>query len=141
MLTVFAKNMMIKEIKTARDLLDDIYSLAFWMTGAVLDANKLVKTTYLHAKTGSSATELFKTFRACYFESYGNDSLTSRRGIHNKSGQNPAHLLRLRFNDMKLSVLLSEIAGLKHLEISKITETSLETVRSWLSRGRKLFVN
>ncbi|NTW63415.1 MAG: hypothetical protein HGA46_04855 [Chlorobiaceae bacterium] len=42
---------------------------------------------------------------------------------------------------MKLSVLLSEIAGLKHLEISKITETSLETVRSWLSRGRKLFVN
>ncbi|MBV5327794.1 MAG: sigma-70 region 4 domain-containing protein [Chlorobium sp.] len=132
---------MVKEIKTATDVLDDIFSLAYWMTGGERKAKELVCCTYMSAGIDSCLTELFKTFRACYFERYGNDSCGFFCGKRVNSRVNAADLLRQRFADMKLSVLLSEIAGLKHREISEITETSLETVGSWLSRGRKLFVN
>ncbi len=40
--------------------------------------------------------------------------------------------------DIKLSVLLSEISGLKHRQISEIVGKPVETVRIWLFWGRKL---
>ncbi len=45
-------------------------------------------------------------------------------------------LLR-RDADIKLSVLLSAISGLKHRAISKIIGKPLDTIRVWLFNGRK----
>jgi DNA-directed RNA polymerase specialized sigma24 family protein len=41
--------------------------------------------------------------------------------------------------DRKLSVLFSEICGLKHRAISIIIGKPLDTIRLWLSTGRKSF--
>jgi len=128
---------MIKAQRTAMDLMDDIYSLAYWMTGSETAANELVSTTYLNVDRNTAESDVFKTFRECYF-----DSIARERVICTpKPSCNPverlgASLLK-RDADIKLSVLLSEISGLKHRSISKIIGKPLDTIRVWLSAGRK----
>ncbi|MEI8032530.1 MAG: sigma factor-like helix-turn-helix DNA-binding protein [Chlorobiaceae bacterium] len=111
--------------------MDDIYSLAYWMTGSLIATNELVSRTYRHAEPDSSQREFFRVFRSCYFESISPTAPTAPEAgkvPHRKSA------------DIKLSVLLSEIVGLKHREISEIIGKPLETVRLWLSEGRKSLV-
>ena len=52
--------------KTPLDLLDDIYSLAYWMTGSEDTSRDLVNRTYLYANTKTRETDLLKTLRECY---------------------------------------------------------------------------
>ncbi len=107
--------------------MDDIYSLAYWMTGSLSATNELVSRTYRHAAKGSSVKELFRTFRSCYYDSI--PPIEAAVAGHNCSA------------DIKLSVLLSEISGLKHREISEIIGEPLGTIRLWLSWGRKSLVD
>jgi hypothetical protein len=61
---------MIKTKRTPLDLMDDIYSLAHWLTGSETKATELVNNTYLnvdHLKV--LKPQVFTTFRTCYLES------------------------------------------------------------------------
>jgi hypothetical protein len=128
---------MITEKRTPMDLMDDIYSLSYWMTGSETAANELVNKTYLNLDSDTSERDVFKTFRDCYFNSVGYDNASC---IPKPSCKAMAHLgaaLLQRNADIKLSVLLSAISGLKHRAISKIIGKPLDTIRVWLSAGRK----
>ncbi len=127
--------------KTPLDLLDDIYSLACWMTGSEEISQNLVQKTYLFAKTKTGETELLKAFRKSCIDLFGQQSdLCITDQIPSDSTQ-PLESLRKWATDIKLSVLLSEISGLKHPQIAKIVEKPVDTVRLWLYWGRKLLIN
>ncbi len=65
---------MINAQRTPMDLMDDIYTLAYWMTGSETAANELVNRTYLHVESHTPEREVFKTFRECYFDSFAGDT-------------------------------------------------------------------
>jgi hypothetical protein len=125
--------------KTALDLLDDIYSLAYWMTGNEEVSKDLVHCTYLSASSISGERELLKGFRECYVTRFGQqaDFCTTEKSCqsHLQLFDSPIQWAA----DIKLSVVLSEISGLKHSQISEIVGKPVETVRLWLLWGRKLF--
>lgn len=126
--------------KTPVELLDDIYTIAYWMTRSESASRELVSRTYVNVDNTSSETEVLKAFRECYVDSYGTedtcmevteeDELSSRSMIQN---------LKEKAADIKFSVLLSEVAGLRHRQISEVIGKPVETVRNWLFWGRKLF--
>jgi len=127
--------------KTPLDILDDIYSLAYWMTGNESVSQELVKKTYSNARTNTKETELLKRFRNCYVDLFGQhaDFCLTEKNCHL-----PLQLIdsvKQWAADIKLSVLLSEISGLQHQQISEIVEKPMDTLRIWLLWGRKLFVN
>ncbi|TLU82815.1 MAG: RNA polymerase subunit sigma-24 [Chlorobium sp.] len=128
---------MIRRKKTPIDLIDDIYSLAYWMTGSESAARELVYSTYLHVDRNTRERELFKSFRECLSRKLDEDISCSRPISPVKWKELPGMSLRERFADIKLSVLLSEITGLKHKDISKIIGKPLDTIRLWLTAGRQ----
>ena len=128
-----------KEKRTPMDLMDDIYSLAYWMTGSETSANELVNVTYLNVDNQTHEREVFKTFRECYFDSLEEDISSSVSESPYKPNECKGMSLRQRFADIKLSVLLSEIPGLRHSDISNIIGKPLDTIRLWLSSGRQSF--
>ncbi|NTU87934.1 MAG: RNA polymerase subunit sigma-24 [Chlorobiaceae bacterium] len=131
---------MLTMMKTPLDVMDDLYTLAYWMTGVEMSANELVNATYLSTDIDASPKDLFRIFRICYLEWCGFEGAPGfpDSGRHSKMRHPGA--LRRRFADMKLSVLLSEICGLKHQDISEIIGMPVEILRSRLSWGRKLLV-
>ena len=66
---------MIKAQRTPLDIMDDIYSLAYWLTGSETKATELVNNTYLNVDNKSSETEVFQTFRTCFLESIDQNDL------------------------------------------------------------------
>ena len=128
---------MTREKRTPIDLMDDIYSLAYWMAGSETSATELVNITYLNVTLDTPESEVFKTFRECYFDTFGDDQASCIP----KPSCNPMEKLGMvllrRDADIKLSVLLSAVSGLKHRTISKIIGKPLDTIRVWLSEGRK----
>lgn len=131
---------MIRINKTPLDLLNDIYSLAYWMTGSEKASNELVSTTYLNADISTKETDLLKTFRLCYVDRYGQDTELGMTESGNGTSKSVMVKLKERAADVKLSVLLSEISGLKHKQISEIMGRPVDTIRLWLLWGRKLLV-
>ena len=132
---------MIKAQRTPLDLMDDIYSLAHWLTGSETKATELVNSTYLNVRNKSSETEVFTTFRTCYLDSIDQDDAYSLPETPCFTKETP-ETTRLRQNaDIRLSVLLSAISGLKHRAISRIIGKPLKTIRVWLSEGRKTLVH
>jgi DNA-directed RNA polymerase specialized sigma24 family protein len=132
---------MIKERNTPLEVIDDIYSLAYWMTGSKKDASNLLRRTYLNAGNNSSEAELIKKFRICYFDSIGKVPISGFMETLDQSKENLAQSLWKWFEDIKLTVLLSEIPGLKHRDLCEITGNTLETIRLWLSWGRNQLKN
>ena len=127
--------------KTPLDLLDDIYSLAYWMTGSEGASHDLVNKTYLYANTMTIERELLTTLRSCYVDQFGQHTDFC---IGNKQCNSPLHLidsLKQWAADVKFSVLLQEISGLKHRQIAEILGKPVDTVRLWLYWGRKLMAN
>jgi hypothetical protein len=137
LLDPFPGGTMITEKRTPMDLMDDIYSLAYWMTGSETSATELVNITYLNVTLDTPESEVYKTFRECYFDTFGHDQASCIP----KSSCNPMEKLGMVFvqrdADIKLSVLLSAVSGLKHRAISNIIGKPLDTIRVWLSAGRK----
>ena len=128
---------MIKAQRTPMDLMDDIYTIAYWMTGSETAANELVNRTYLHVESHTPEREVFKTFRECYFDSFACDTADCILQSTLKPKEPLVASLLQRDADIKLSALLSEIPGLKHRTISKIICKLLDAIRLWLSAGRK----
>lgn len=131
---------MIRINKTPLDLLNDIYSLAYWMTGSEKASDELVNNTYLNADISTKETDLLKTFRLCYVDRYGQDTELGMTESRNGTSKSVLAKLKERAADVKLSVLLSEISGLKHKQISEIMDRPVDTIRLWLLWGRKLLV-
>ena len=131
---------MIRISKTPLDILDDIYSLAFWMTGSEKASNELVNRTYLNVDFNTQETDLLKMFRLCYVDRYGQDTELGMTEKGNKTSRSVLRNIKKRAADVKLSVLLSEISGLKHKQISEIMDKPVETIRLWLFWGRKFLV-
>ena len=132
---------MIRINKTPLDLLNDIYSLAYWMTGSEKASDELVNSTYLNVDISTRETDLLKMFRTCYVDRYGQDTELGTSGGGNGTTKSVLGKLRERAADVKLAVLLSEISGLKHKQISEIMERPVDTIRVWLFWGRKFLVN
>ena len=124
--------------KTALDLLDDLYSLAYWMTGSEDASEELVYTTCISAHNITGESDLLRTFRNCYVERFGQqtDFCSSEKPC--RSNLQLVDSMMQWAADIKLSVLLSEISGMKHRQISEIVGKPVETVRLWLLWGRKL---
>ncbi len=131
---------MIRINKTPLDLLNDIYSLAYWMTGSEKASGELVNNTYLNADISTQETDLLKIFRRCYVDRYGQDTELGMNENGNGTATSVFAKLRERAADVKLSVLLSEISGLKHKQISEIMDRPVDTIRLWLFWGRKFLV-
>ena len=132
---------MIKAQRTPLDLMDDIYSLAHWLTGSEKKATELVNNTYLNVASESSETEVFTIFRTCYLESIDQDDAYSLPETPCFSRETPETTHIKQDADIRLSVLLSAISGLKHRAISRIIGKPLTTIRVWLSEGRKSLVH
>ena len=124
--------------KTALDLLDDLYSLAYWMTGSEELSQELVYSTYCSAHTRTEERLLLKTFRECYVAKFGQQTDFCSTEKPGRTNPQLVDSLMQWAADMKLSVLLSEISGMKHVQISEIVGKPVETVRLWLFWGRKL---
>ncbi|NTW84375.1 MAG: RNA polymerase subunit sigma-24 [Chlorobiaceae bacterium] len=123
--------------KTAAELLDDIYNIAYWMSGSKEGASHLVYRTYLKVSLKTPEIEVFKTFRDSYFDSFIHDKIAC---IPKPSCNPMAHLGEVIIQqeaDVKLSVLLSEISGLKPCTISKVIGVPLDNIRLWLTSGRR----
>lgn len=131
---------MIEIKKTPLDLIDDIYSLAYWMTGDEKASSELVSNTCMNADLQSPETEVLKTFRDCYIDAYGQNADLD---IHEITEQSVGLIDSLKqwTADIKLSVLLSELTGMKHAQISDIIGKPVDTVRLWLFWGRKFFAH
>ncbi|KUL20282.1 hypothetical protein [Chlorobium limicola] len=126
--------------KTPLDLLDDLYSIAYWMTGSESQSRELIKCTYLNADIETPEHDLLKTFRSCYVDRFGQQTELCLNEKSCKSAGRLSRTIKNRAADIKLSVLISEISGLKHREISEILEKPVDTIRTWLFWGRKLLV-
>jgi len=126
--------------KSPIDLLDDIYSLAYWMTGSEKETSELVNMTYVNTEAKADESAVLKTFRDCYIDRYGQETEFCIDSTSCKPTRKLMAVLRQWAADIKLSVLLSEISGLKHREIAEIVQKPVETVRTWLYLGRKLLV-
>ncbi len=132
---------MIKINKAPMNLLDDLYSLAYWMTGSEQASTELVTSTYRDVKADTHQTDMLKRFRKSYIDRYGQDAELDMKNKGNGSCRSILPKLRERAADIKLSVLLSEIPGLKHKDISVIMDKPVETIRLWLFCGRKFMIN
>jgi len=128
--------------KTSREIMDNIYSIAFWMTGDHAVCYNLLKKTYLYAEPGSNEQVMLKTFRYCYVEDFGQEVNSWFSDEASNDNVMPlADGLEQSAADIKIAVLLSEISGLTHRQIAKVLEQKLETIRLWLFWGRKVFVH
>ena len=121
--------------------MDDIYSLAHWLTGSEIKATELVNNTYLNVDNESSETEVFTTFRTCYLDSIDQDDANSLPETPCFPKETLTTALFKQDADIRLSVLLSAISGLKHRTISRIIGKPLNTIRVWLSVGRQSLVH
>ncbi len=126
--------------KTPFDILDDIYSLAYWMTGSERASEELVLDTYRKTEAQSEETELLKRFRNIYVDRYGQHAELTLLEQENGKSSAELHEMKNRAADVKLAVLLAAITGMKHRQISDILGKPVETVRTWLFWGRKALV-
>ena len=130
---------MIEIKKNPVDLIDDIYSLAYWMTGNEKASSELVSTTCLNADLKAPETEVLKAFRDCYLDAYGQNAELDMHETACDGGVYDS--LKQWTADIKLSVLMSELNGLRHAQISEIIGKPVETIRLWLFWGRKFFAH
>jgi DNA-directed RNA polymerase specialized sigma24 family protein len=127
---------MIEIKKTPLDVIDDIYNLAYWMTGNEKASTELVSNTCLNADLEAPETEVLRTFRGCYLDTYGQHADLDMC----QTDRTPVSLidsLKQWAADVKLSVLLAEITGLKHSQIADVIGRPVDTIRLWLFWGRK----
>lgn len=124
--------------KSALEYIDDIYNLAYWMTGNEASTGMLVSQLYLNLEEDVTAVELFSKFRGLYLNSFGQEILLNTDDLMLVEDSEVARAIVTLPADFKLVVLLSDIADLSHSEIAEVIGKPIDTVRSWLHWGRKL---
>lgn len=129
---------MADEVKAPADLINDIFSLAYWMTGSMKASNDLVYKTFQVIESDSEEIDVYRKFRDCYYEKMNLDHSAGKSHGHFNPLEKVRVVLSQQETDRKLSVLLSEICRLPHKAIAKVIGKPLDTVRMWLSSGRKM---
>jgi hypothetical protein len=125
----------------AMGLIDDVYSVALWMTGDEASAGMLVSQTYLDGATFKNAAGLFKAFRGVYLRSFGQEGLFNTSDAMSIDDRDVARAVIKSSADFKLTTLLADMAELSHNQIADVIEKPVDTVRTWLHWGRKLMSN
>jgi len=119
------------------DLLDQMYTVAYWMTGSLKQTNNLIYKTYQLVDSETSEIQLFKTFRKVFYEHSRIDapSLVSHEVCESEESPEPeSQKLEM---DGRMAVLLAEVCTLRHQTISSILERPIETIRLLLTSKRK----
>jgi hypothetical protein len=119
------------------DLLDQMYTVAYWMTGSLKKTNKLIYKTYQLVDSETSEVQLFKIFRKVFYEHYHVDapSLVLHEVCESEENHGPENQ-KLEM-DGRMAVLLAEVCTLRHQTISSILERPIETIRLLLTSKRK----
>lgn len=119
------------------DLVDNVFNLAYWMTGDEATAGMLVSQTFLSPDAMTTRPSVFKAFRTVYLRSFGQNAELSADVSRIDDGEVARAVVSLPA-DFKMVVLLADVEGIPHREIADIVGKPLDTVRSWLHWGRKL---
>jgi DNA-directed RNA polymerase specialized sigma24 family protein len=120
------------------DAIDEVYNLAYWMTGNEATAGMLVSQTYSAIDKHSTLVSLYKSFRKSYLKAFGQTPVISAEEAAEIADTDVARAIVALPTDFKMAVLLADIAGLSHRDIALVVENSVEAVREWLHWGRKL---
>lgn len=120
------------------DAIDEVYNLAYWMTGNEATAGMLVSQTYSAIDQRASLISLYKAFRENYLKAFGQTPVISAEEAAEIADTDVARAIITLPTDFKMAVLLADIAGLSHRDIATIVGHSVEAVREWLHWGRKL---
>lgn len=129
---------MSNQSKSALEYIDDIYNLAYWMTGNEASTGMLVSQLYLNLDDKVTPIELFSNFRKLYLNSFGQDIALNTDDLMLVEDSEVARAIVSLPADFKMVVLLADVAELNHSEISEVIGKPIDTVRSWLHWGRKL---
>jgi hypothetical protein len=119
------------------DLMDHMYTVAYWMTGSLKKTNNLVYKTYQMVDGETTEMELFKTFRTVLNEHFCLEptSLAPYQSFENEESpefeSNPQEI------DGRLAVLLAEVCKLGHHAIAGILDQPVEKIRLMLISKRK----
>jgi DNA-directed RNA polymerase specialized sigma24 family protein len=116
------------------ELLDQMYTMAFWMSGSVKKIFDLVHKTYERIDSHTSDIAMFRAFRNVFKDEIAKEAPPAQP--EPSPGKSTA-TIRSQEADIKLAVLLVEICALHHKEISIIMGHPIVTIRLWLSSGRK----
>ncbi|WP_157098396.1 hypothetical protein [Chlorobaculum limnaeum] len=136
-LTITKGNAMYDNSREPLDLLDQMYTVAYWMTGSLKQTNNLVYKTYQLVDSETTEVQLFKTFREVFYEHFcfGMTSLKSHQACENEEytefGKYTQEV------DGQFAVLLAEVCKMKHQAISKILDQPVEKIRLLLTSRRK----
>ncbi|MCS6989157.1 MAG: RNA polymerase subunit sigma-24 [Chloroherpetonaceae bacterium] len=120
------------------DAIDEVYNLAYWMTGNEATAGMLVSQTYDALDKNSTLVDLYKSFRNRYLKAFGQTPVMSDEEAAEIADSDVARAVIMLPTDFKMAVLLADVAGLSHHDIAAVLEQPLATVREWLHWGRKL---
>ena len=107
-----------KKNRKPLQLVDDIYSLGYWITGSKEDAAELLEKTYLIIDPEAPEIEVFKTFRHCLLDSF--KGITCIPKPFCNAMEKLGYTMIKQDAEVKLAALLAEISGLSPAEISKI---------------------
>ncbi|NTW49624.1 MAG: RNA polymerase subunit sigma-24 [Chlorobiales bacterium] len=129
---------MSKQGKSVLEYIDDVYNLAYWMTGNEASTGMLVSQIYLNVDSEATATELFSQFRKLYLNAFGQVIMLNTDDLMLVEDSQVARAIINLPADFKLVVLLADVVELTHAEIASIIGKPVDTVRSWLHWGRKL---
>ncbi len=129
-----------RSMMPALDAIDEVYNLAYWMTGNEATAGMLVSQTYNSIDKHASLVSLYKAFRENYLKAFGQTPVLSAEEAAEIADTDVARAVVALPTDFKMAVLLADIAGLSHRDIATVVETSVEAVREWLHWGRKLII-
>ena len=126
-----------KNSREPLDLLDHMYTVAYWMTGSLKKTNNLIYKTYQLVDSETSEIQLFKTFRKVFYEHYciNSPSLVSHDVC--ESEENTESERQKLEMDGRMAVLLADVCTLRHQAISSILERPIETIRLLLTSNRK----
>lgn len=123
---------------TALEWIDEVYNLAYWMTGSEAASGMLVSQTYLNPDAITSRVSVFKMFREHFQRGFGQNMTMDHERILQTRDSDVALAVASLPVDFKMAVLLADAENMSHAEISEIVDKPIDTVRSWLHWGRKL---
>jgi DNA-directed RNA polymerase specialized sigma24 family protein len=128
---------MMNHRRAVLDAIDEVYNLAYWMTGNEATAGLLVSQTYQSITEHSTMLSLYQSFRNCYLKSFGQTPIAIDDEGLIADGDIARAVIALP-SDFKMAILFADIAELPHRDIASIVEKPVETVREWIHWGRKL---
>jgi hypothetical protein len=119
------------------DMLDQMYTVAYWMTGSLKKTNELVYKTYQQVDSGSNEVQLFKIFRKVYYEHFNADKFSLESHC---TSENPVNFESENDNseaDGRLALLFAEVCKIKHRTLSIILDMPVDMIRKLLTSERK----